>query len=151
MRKQDRTGRIGVDLSRAIRDPSVRDNLVLADGDSIVIPAHTGIVRVRGEVNTPTALVYVPGENINYYIHAAGGLSYRADGGRAYVTQPDGTTASISHMLFFHSAPEPRPGATIYVPTKDLTVHPVDKAAVYALIAQIVGSVATLVIVAHNY
>jgi polysaccharide biosynthesis/export protein len=151
VRKQDRTGRIGVDLARVLRDPHDRGNVVLADGDSIVIPARTEIVRVSGEVNAPTALVYVPGENINYYIRGAGGLSYRADGGRAYVTEPDGTIEGISHFMFFHSSPEPRPGATVYVPTKDLTVRPVDKAAVYALIAQIVGSLATLVIVARNY
>ncbi len=88
-RSQDRTGRIGVDLPRVLHNRHDRDDLILQDGDSIDIPSYTGVVRVSGEVNAPTAVSYVPGENINYYIRAAGGPTYKADPGHAYVRQPE--------------------------------------------------------------
>ncbi len=150
VRKQDRTGRIGVDITTALRDRHARDNLILADGDSIVIPAYSGIVHVTGAVNAPTSMPYVPGENLSYYVRAAGGASVRGDPGRAYVTQADGRVESISHFLFFRSVPDPRPGAVVYVPTKDMILRPSDQIAVFGVLAQIVGSLATLIIVARH-
>lgn len=113
-------GRIGVDLPSALKDPTSRDNLPLADGDSINVPAYSGIVQVRGAVNSPAALTYVAGKNLDYYIRAAGGGSPTADVDRAYVTQANGQVESRnSHFIFFHSTPKPGPGSTVFVPTEN--------------------------------
>ena len=113
-------GRIGVDLPSALRDSTRRDNLPLVDGDSINVPPYSGIVVVRGAVNSPAALAYVPGKNLDYYIRAAGGGSPTADEGRAYVTQANGQVESRnSHFFFFHSTPTPGPGSSVFVPTEN--------------------------------
>ncbi|MGH7668583.1 MAG: SLBB domain-containing protein [Gemmatimonadaceae bacterium] len=111
-------GRIGVDLPSALADSGSRDNLPLVDGDSINVPRYLGVVVVRGAVNSPSALAYVAGKNLDYYIRAAGGGSPTGDLGRAYVTQANGQVKSRnSHFFFFHSTPTPGPGSSVFVPT----------------------------------
>jgi polysaccharide biosynthesis/export protein len=118
----DGVGRIGVDLPSALRNPGSRDNLPLVGGDSIHVPTYSGIVVVRGAVNSPAALAYVAGENLDYYIRAAGGGSPTADVGRAYVTQANGKIESRnSHLWIFHWSPTPGPGSTVVVPVANPT------------------------------
>ena len=75
---------------------------------------------MRGAVNSPAALTYVAGKNLDYYIRAAGGGSPTADVDRAYVTQANGQVESRnSHFFFFHSTPKPGPGSKVFVPTEN--------------------------------
>jgi protein involved in polysaccharide export with SLBB domain len=113
-------GRIGVDLQKAMVQPTSNDNLTLMDGDSIVVPHYSGVVSVRGAVNSSVSLAYVQGKDIGYYIRAAGGGNNTADVGGAYVMQASGKIESRrSHLWLFHSNPHPGPGSTVFVPTKN--------------------------------
>jgi polysaccharide export outer membrane protein len=119
-RRRGNQGRIGIDLPRVLRDPSFRDNLILQDGDSINVPQYSATVSVTGAVNSPVAVSYERGKDIDFYIAAAGGLSRKAQGSQAYVTQPNGKVESRTKRLFFpDGAPKPRAGSTIYVPERD--------------------------------
>lgn len=147
VRPQNGLGRIGVDLPRAMANAGFRDNLILQDGDSIFVPAYNGVVNVRGAVNSPVAVAYVPGRRIDFYIGAAGGGTVKADEGRAYVTQPNGKVESVHRHRFFPDAsPAPLPGSSVFVPERD----PSDRsnAALYATAAaQILGSLVAIVAV----
>jgi len=89
------------------------------DGDSIYVPRYNGVVTVKGEVNSPLAVAYVPGENIDFYIRSAGGPKTSADVSRSYVTQPNGKVESvIIHRFWPDSHPEPQAGGVVYVPTR---------------------------------
>jgi len=120
-RKENGLGRIGLDVPRLLRDPRHRDNLVLQDGDSIDVPQFINVVNVRGAVNSPLAVAYVPGRNLEYYVSAAGGGNRRADLKRAYVTQPNGKVEAIRGRGVFlpRAVPEPQPGALVFVPERD--------------------------------
>jgi protein involved in polysaccharide export with SLBB domain len=120
VRKHDGVGRIGVDLSAVMRDARNVDNLALFDGDSIYVPRYAPVVTVRGAVNSQVGVAYVSGKNIDYYIHAAGGANAQGDADHAYVTQGNGKVESRhSRMWFWSSRPDPLPGSTVVVPTKD--------------------------------
>lgn len=139
-RNAGRLGRIGVDLPKVLKEPRFRDNLILASGDSIVIPEFNPVVRVAGAVNAPVAVAYVPGRTLQYYVSAAGGTARLADRGRTYVTQPSGKVESGLRRKAL-------PGATIFVPEKD----PADRNAFLQTIGTIgplVGSLATVIIFA---
>lgn len=56
-----------------------QQNLLLAEGDTIVIPAKTNVVRVGGEVRLTQAIVYTPGMTAGDYIARSGGFTDRAD------------------------------------------------------------------------
>ncbi|HVX40269.1 MAG TPA: SLBB domain-containing protein [Gemmatimonadaceae bacterium] len=120
VRSKNNIGRIGVDLASALRNPASVDNVELVDGDSIYIPQFTSVVTIRGAVNAPVAVAYVPGADIDYYVLAAGGATSKGDFGRSYVMQPNGRIQTRHrHSLFWISRPTPRPGSTVTVPLKD--------------------------------
>jgi protein involved in polysaccharide export with SLBB domain len=54
-------------------------NIVLEDGDVIVVPPRTNLVRVAGEVMMAHAVMYEPGMTAERYIGLAGSYSERAD------------------------------------------------------------------------
>jgi polysaccharide export outer membrane protein len=116
VRKDHELGRIGVDLPSVIKKSSHRDNLILVDGDSITIPIFSGVVNVRGAVNSPVAVAYVPGRDIDYYISASGGVSRKGIAKHAYVTQPNGKVESRQGRGM---KPKPQPGSQVFVPEKD--------------------------------
>ncbi|MEO6866253.1 MAG: SLBB domain-containing protein [Gemmatimonadaceae bacterium] len=119
-RKSSAIGRIGIELPDVLRDSKSRDNLLLVDGDSLYIPRFNAVVRVQGAVNSPVAVTYAPGEDLNYYIRAAGGPTQKADVGRAYVTQPNGKVdAEAQRFLIPDYIPKPKPGSVVYVPVND--------------------------------
>jgi len=149
-RKRDRLGRVGIDLPRALRQPGHRDNLVLADGDSVHIPVYNAVVYVSGAVNSPVAVSYVPGRDMEYYISAAGGPSRVADLRRAYVTQPNGKVESQPGRFAstFRSV-EPRPGSRVFVPERNLEDRR-ELLATATTVAQILASLITVVAVLVN-
>jgi protein involved in polysaccharide export with SLBB domain len=57
----------------------VQLNIMLEDGDNIVIPRHTNVIRVGGEVQMAHAVMHRPGMTAEDYIALAGGYSDRAD------------------------------------------------------------------------
>ncbi|MEP6622108.1 MAG: SLBB domain-containing protein [bacterium] len=145
-RGQANLGRVGVDLPSALRQYDSHDNLILRDGDNITIPAYNAVVTIRGAVNQPATVAYVPGRGIDYYISAAGGASLKGDDGHAYVTQPSGKLEAV-HTRFLLPASMPRPmaGSVVTVPEKD----PADKKDYIALtgtVAQIIASTVAIIV-----
>jgi polysaccharide biosynthesis/export protein len=118
--QRPQSGRIGIDLADVMKDARARDNMLLGDGDSIFVPRYNGVVTVKGAVNSPLAVAYVPGENIDFYIRSAGGGTTKADVSRAYVTQPNGKVESvITHRFWPDSRPTPEAGGVVVVPDKE--------------------------------
>jgi protein involved in polysaccharide export with SLBB domain len=116
-RSRDSTGRVGIDLPRVLRDARARDNFVLQDGDSVLVPAYNPIVRVEGAVNAPGAVAFSPGQNVDDYVRAAGGPGPNAELRRAYVRQPNGKVQSVRRRRFLPDhVPEVRAGAWSIVP-----------------------------------
>ncbi|MGH7618456.1 MAG: SLBB domain-containing protein [Gemmatimonadaceae bacterium] len=150
-RHEGRLGRIGVDLPAVLENPNARDNLILADGDSIHLPPFSGVVDVQGAVNAPRGVAWVPGQKLDYYVRAAGGLARDGEYERSYVTQPDGTVESIHvRPMWPDAVPEPRPGSVVYVTQHDPLDKGVDSMARLAVIAQIVGSLVAIVAIVHR-
>lgn len=147
-RREDRTGRIGIDLPSVLRDPGSRDNIILQDKDSIFIPEYNPIVKVEGAVNSPVAVTYSPGADVNYYIRAAGGATRTADAGRAYVRQPNGRVDAYHRRAFLpDGVPKPRAGAVVVVPERLPGDQGFDWALLAGPTAQILGSLVAIVAV----
>jgi polysaccharide export outer membrane protein len=147
-RKLDGAGRMNIDLEEALRKPGKsRYDVILQPGDSIDIPEYLPSVRISGAVNSPGSVLWQKGKSLSYYIGAAGGFAHNADEDRASVRQPDGEVQSKGNgFLFIHGGePDPGPGGEVFVPT--LPEQPYrDKTGLYALLASIIASSATIVI-----
>jgi protein involved in polysaccharide export with SLBB domain len=110
--------RVGVDVAEALRRRGTRENLFLLDGDSLYVPAKQQTVTVRGEVNSPTALV-ASGKKLGAYLSAAGGATNSGKASAAYVIQPNGKIESRTRLLWLVTLdPTPKPGATVVVPAQ---------------------------------
>jgi protein involved in polysaccharide export with SLBB domain len=101
-------------LSYNPRHPLDFSELTLQDGDSIYIPAATGMVAVTGAVVSPGLIGFQPGKSVDYYLDRAGGLGFDADRARMVVVNPatgGGISAEKAGELF--------DGETLFVPRKD--------------------------------
>ena len=145
-RTKDNVGRIGIALPEVLRDPRSRDNIQLQNGDSIYIPRFNATVNVKGAVNSPVAVTYVPGASLDYYVRAAGGITRKGDLRYAYVTQPNGKVEATGGKFIFRSNPKPRPGSTVFVPERDASERKVDYLATLATIAQLATSFVAIAI-----
>ena len=112
IRRKDRIGRVALDLPTALRRARSPDNIVLVDGDHIMVPQRSFVVRVEGEVNAPNVVAYAEGQGLSYYIQQAGGISRTGDKGAVYITQPNGKRQTAG----WGRDPQPLPGSIIVVP-----------------------------------
>jgi protein involved in polysaccharide export with SLBB domain len=147
-RREGEAGRVGLDLTHVLRDRHHRDNIVLADGDSLSIPAYSPTVRVEGAVASPRSVTYAQGQGLDYYLSAAGGVAFRGDNRRVYVQQPNGNVRAVRKrpFPFGMSRPVPEPGAVIVVPERDTTAHG-NAGAVLSGLAQILAALTTIAVV----
>jgi protein involved in polysaccharide export with SLBB domain len=118
-RRQSGVGRIGLDVPGLLRNRRHVDNLLLQDGDSVFVPRFNAVVTVRGAVNSPLTVAFAPGQDLSYYVRAAGGPTPNADVGRGYVTQPNGKVESVQRRrLLPDGVPTPRAGSVVVVPER---------------------------------
>ena len=103
---------VGIELDKALKNPGSDDDIVLREGDRIVIPTYNGTVKIDGEVMYPNSVAFKEGKSAKYYINQAGGYNRYAKKNQAYVIYMNGTVAKVS------DGAKIRPGCEIVVPQK---------------------------------
>ena len=103
---------VGIELDKAIANPGGDEDIVLREGDRIVVPQYTGTVKINGEVMYPNTVGFVKGKKASYYIDQAGGFGSKAKRRQTYIIYMNGTVAKVSHNA------KPMPGCEIVVPAK---------------------------------
>ena len=103
---------VGIELDKALSNPGSDDDIVLREGDRIIIPTYNGTVKIDGEVMYPNTVAFKDGKNAKYYINQAGGYNRYAKKNMAYVIYMNGTVAKVS------DGAKIRPGCEIVVPQK---------------------------------
>jgi protein involved in polysaccharide export with SLBB domain len=143
--------RVGIDLPRVLSDPKARDNIILMGGDSIYIPEFNPIVMVQGAVNSPGAVAYRPGKNLDWYVDAAGGYGQTGDSRHPYVTQPNGRREGVKRKaILADRVPSPRAGAVVFVPTKTTQEPQSNLSTILGTAAQVLGALVTIIVVARR-
>lgn len=103
---------VGIELEKAIAKPGSDADIILREGDKIIIPQYNGTVKINGAVMYPNSVAYVEGKSISYYIDQAGGFASDAKKSRTYILYMNGTLAKVGHNA------KVRPGCEIIVPNK---------------------------------
>ena len=109
---------IGINLEQIIKNPGLKSDLLLEDGDIIIIPKKLETVRLRGELLYPTTVRHSPARGLKYYINSAGGFDLKAKKGSTYVVYANGDVARTKKFLFFNLYPKAEPGCEVIVPKK---------------------------------
>ena len=105
---------VGIELKKAIENPGSDYDVVLREGDQLVVPQYTGTVKISGAVMYPNTVVYKKNAKLNYYIEQGGGFASRAKKRRVFIVYMNGT---VQKSKTFSKA-KAAPGCEIIVPVK---------------------------------
>lgn len=103
---------VGIDLELAIKNPGGDADMVLREGDRLIVPQYNGTVKVNGAVMYANTVAFEKGKRASYYIDQAGGYAGDAVKSCAYIIYMNGKVAKLSHGA------KVQPGCEIVVPAK---------------------------------
>lgn len=126
LRNAKPVGRLVIDLESAAKArPGSEQDIVLKDGDRLVVPRITQEVTAIGEVQSSTSHLYDPSLSRSDYVRLSGGLTPRADADRIYVVRADGSVIAGAGTAWFSGrSVDIRPGDTIVAPLDTERMRP---------------------------
>ena len=135
---------VGIDLAAALKNPGSNEDIVLREGDVLIIPTQNTTVKINGEVLYPNTVSYISGKKARYYINQAGGYSNMARRSKAYVIYANGKVAPACSAKI-------TPGCEIVVPSKperqaSNAAQWVSIASASASLASVAATITTLII-----
>lgn len=130
---------IAIDLPAALANPDGLDNLVLEDGDILMVPKFNNTVTISGAVLYPCTVTYVEGQKIRDYIARGGGYADRAKK-RPFVIYANGLPDAKRGGKW----PKVEPGCEIVIPSKPPKGRGMSAAEVMGLMTNTVSMAAML-------
>lgn len=106
---------VGIQLEKALNMPGSDFDLVMREGDNLIIPQQISTVKINGAVMYPNTVFFEKGKKLKHYINQAGGYDSKAKKNKAYVVYMNGTVAQLGKGN--NSTIEP--GCEIIIPTKE--------------------------------
>ena len=115
------TGRLVIDLPALLSGLDPSEDVILRDGDELVIPRTRQEIGVVGEVQLPTSHLYNPEDTVSDYINRSGGFTRNADEDNIFVIKSNGAVIPYSRnqSLFSFaqdSSSQLEPGDSIVIP-----------------------------------
>ncbi len=101
-----------VDFRALMQKNDLQQDVVLVNGDSIIVPMKTDMVLVTGRVSTPGGVLYKAGAPLQHYIENAGGYSWDAAAHRTKIIKATGAIKDDEDVKLLE------PGDRIWVPRK---------------------------------
>lgn len=130
---------VGIELDKAMANPGCDADIVLREGDKIIVPQYNGTVKINGAVMYPNTVGFEKGKKAKYYINQAGGFSEKAKKSQTYIVYMNGTIAKVSQNA------KPKPGCEIIVPEKEINKMTIaEKMTIGTSVASIATMIATL-------
>jgi protein involved in polysaccharide export with SLBB domain len=105
---------VGIELENALKNPGSDYDVVLCEGDELIIPEFQSTVRIQGVVMYPNTVFYKEGEKLGYYINQSGGYGHRAKKSKVYIVYMNGMVSKAGK----YSPGLVQPGCEIIVPSK---------------------------------
>lgn len=105
---------VGINLKEAIDNPGGPEDIVLRDGDRLIIPQFTNTVKINGEVMYSNTITYQKGKKLNFYIDKAGGFSQNAKKSKSYIVYLNGSVSKAKKG----NTKLIQPGCEVIVPSK---------------------------------
>ena len=103
---------IGIDLAEALKNPGSDADMILREGDRLIVPQYNGTVKINGAVMYANTVAYEKGKSVKSYIDEAGGFASDAQKNKAYIIYMNGKVAKIGHGA------KVQPGCEIVIPSK---------------------------------
>ena len=107
---------VGIDLEAAINNPGSDADIVLREGDRLIIPEMTNTVKINGAVMLPNTVTYNSKMTVKDYISQAGGFANGARKSKAFIIYMNGQIAKVKG----NGRDMVQPGCEIVVPIKNI-------------------------------
>ena len=105
---------VGIDLEKALAKPGSDADLVLREGDQLIVPEYINTVKISGNVMYPNVVTYNPSMTVKDYVQMAGGYGFRTKKSKSYVIYLNGTVKKARR----YSKGVIEPGCEIVIPQK---------------------------------
>ena len=105
---------VGIELDKALANPGSDADLVLREGDQLIIPEYINTVKISGNVMYPNVITYNPNYTVRDYVQQAGGYGFRTKKSKSYVIYLNGTVKKARRW----SKGVIEPGCEIVIPEK---------------------------------
>ena len=103
---------VGIQLDKALENPGGTYDIIIREGDEIIVPEYNATVRVSGDVFMPNTVSFIEGKNYKYYVNQSGGFGNRAKKSKTFIVYQNGTIGVAAQGA------KPEPGCEIIVPSK---------------------------------
>lgn len=135
---------ISVDFQKLFIEKDSTQDVILRDGDLILVPQNQNTVLVLGQVPYPGHQQYVQGKNYKYYIEKAGGITDKAKENKIRIIKAG------SKNWIKPNKTKIQPGDTVWIPrVRDIEFDTyLDWV---AKIAGVLGSIATIILLVNRY
>ena len=132
-------GRMVFDLEASLAGVASQQ-VLLQDGDALIVPPIPQSVSVFGEVQFPTSHLHQAGLTVEDYLERSGGPTRLADTGRVYVVKADGSVSMPKRSGWFAGkGGQLEPGDTIIMP---LDVERYNQLQMWTNVSQIIYQIA---------
>lgn len=108
---------VAINLDQALAEPGGSSDLILRANDQLIIPEYSGVVKISGEVMSPTSVHYRKGATLTDYLNSAGGVTKQASRKRTYAIYMNGAVNKLGRTA---SGKDLQPGMEIVVPSKPI-------------------------------
>jgi polysaccharide export outer membrane protein len=150
LRETKPVGRLVISVEGVLKGkPGGLNDVLLKNGDKLLVPKKTEEITILGEVQSPTSHVYQPGLTRNDYIAKSGGATQKADQKRIYVVRANGDVVSGERSGWFRRSKsvDMRPGDTIVVP---LDTERIRALPLWQAVTQIMYNLSIAVLAIHS-
>ena len=104
---------VSFDMADALKNPGGENDLVLVDGDELIVPVLNNTVKIDGAVQMPTTVSYKKGMKKSDLVNAAGGYAKRAYKRKAFIVYMNGRVSKLRRFTTIE------PGSQVFIPKKD--------------------------------
>ena len=131
--------KVAVNLQASLNDPGCEDDLILRDGDRIVVEEARNTVKISGAVPYENAVPYVDGKGIKYYM-AQGGARGAKNRRWAYIIYQNGSAQMV------RSGAKVEPGCEIVLPERNTQSNLAQTASMWVSIGSTLATMAAVVV-----
>lgn len=103
---------VGIELEKALENPGGPNDIVMREGDRLIVPEYNNTVRIAGDVMYQNVVAYTEGKDYKWYVNKAGGFGHRAKKSKTYIVYQNGMVTKVRRGA------KVEPGSAIVVPSK---------------------------------
>jgi len=151
LQRTQAVGRLVIDLDQVLAAPEGSSaDIILKDGDELVVPKRTQEVTVIGEVPNATSHVWNRDRTLEDYIAQSGGATKQADPKSIYIIRANGSVVTSGGNSWFSrgGTEDVHPGDTIVVPLDVDRMRPLP---LWAAVTTIIYNLAVAVAAVNSF